>query len=161
MYIAQKYNLINDLSNILINNYNQLGVNYRFCQCEDFHSEEIFEPNSLLVMFLYDKQKYLNLFCSQVLKKDIYLELIFDNLDYFNSKKHFHSGYIFINMYIKHNIRNIKDYNKTLKFMTLLITSDKSLTINANNTINIDSIYKKFIQDCEFNKFIPIEKLIN
>lgn len=152
MYIAQKYNLINDLSNILINNYNQLGVNYLFCQCEDFYSEEIFDPHSLLVMFLYNKQKYLNLFCSQILKNNTYIELLFDKKDCFNSKKNFESGYIFVNLNVKHNIKKIEDYHKTLKFMALLIITDNSLRI-SNNIINIDKIYQQFIQNFEKNIF--------
>lgn len=153
MFVFQKYNFMNDLSNILIGLQNHKNRKYLFYSSHDFETEDVFGTSGLLLLFLYNKQKYITKYCQQYLPKH-YIKLIFENTDYANSYLNHLSGYMFINISIESNISNTQDYYNFLKFVALLIVHDENIQYQ-NNIMNLDALLNQFVHDCKARKFIP------
>jgi hypothetical protein len=145
------------LSSILINTYEKLAVNYHFCNDNEFYTDEIFCVTGFLVLFLYDKQKYINRFCCEQLSPNTKITLLFDNPNE-SPDNNQDVVYTFLNISCTHNISNLNDYYKTLKFLSLIITNQINHHIQDNNTLHLDAIYEKFMVNCKLNLLISEQK---
>lgn len=150
--LAQK-NFIEDLSEILIQYYNDMSVTFLLGNCSDFYPEDIFKSDDLLILFLYNKQNFINQFCTDYLPKNSYLQLIYKSTDTLESSKKYNSGYVFANVVSNHNISQSAQYLHLLKFITVLIITDVAFTHCANKIVDLNKVYSKFIEDCKSEKF--------
>lgn len=148
-----KKKFIEDLSEILVQYYNDMKITFLLGNCSDFYPEDIFNSDDLLILFLYNKQNYLHQFCKDYLPKNSFLEFIYESTDTLESSKNYNSGYVFANVTCKHNIEQPYQYLQLLKFMSILIVTDSLLTYSTNKVIDLNKIYSKFIEDCKSEKF--------
>lgn len=153
MYMLAQKKFIEDLSEILIQYYNDMSVTFLLGNCSDFYPEDIFKSDDLLILFLYNKQKFLNQFCKDYLPKTSFLEFIYESTDSLESSKNYNSGYVFANVTCKHNIEQQYQYLQLLKFMTVLIITDSYFTPSAKKIVDLNKTYSKFIEDCKSEKF--------
>ena len=56
MIRIKKFNLIQDLSDILIELHEKLGSQFLFSKHYDFYAYEIFDISGLLILFLYNNK---------------------------------------------------------------------------------------------------------
>jgi hypothetical protein len=131
MLIIQKHDFMAELAEILEATYDDLDAAF-FLRNEEVYNEEVFEPTGLLALFLFDKQKYLNRFCSEHLSPGTFINI------HYQAEK---NALLYLYPYIEHNIQNEKEYFQTLKFLTLLIVNDPRIIMNEDDNIDLNSYY--------------------
>lgn len=141
MLISQKHDLIMEITNILISIYDKLETNLIFNN-KEIYTETAFINNGFLPMFLYNKQKFIDKFCNEELSDGTFI--------HFNYSHNNHA-YLALNAIVSHNISNELDYQKTLKFISLLILQDPNLAI-GNQEIDLSPYYENFLHN--FNQSI-------
>lgn len=151
--MVQNNQFIDDISQILTQYYQDMNATFLLGNSPDFLAEEIFNPEDLLILFLYDKQKYLTWFCRQEISNHAFVELIYENQDSLNTCTNYNSRYVFVNISSKHNLTHSDDYLTILKFLTTLIVTDPLLKLPLSRTMDLNVLYSRFVEDCKSKKF--------
>lgn len=151
--MVQNNQFIEDISQILTQYYQDMNATFLLGNSPDFIAEEIFNPEDLLILFLYDKQKYLTWFCKKEIEKNSFVELLYENQDSLNTCTNYNSRYVFVNISSKHNLVDSNDYLLALKFLATLIVTDPLLKLPLSKIMDLNVIYDRFIEDCKNKKF--------
>lgn len=134
MLLIQKHDFLIDLEDVLLATYDNLDTIF-VLQDSEVENETAFAEDGLLAMFLYDKQKYIDRFCKEQFKSHVFFNI------YFTIDK---TSLTNLCPYVEHNLTSESDYCKILKFLTLLIVTDKRLAINDEQELLLDEYYNEF-----------------
>ena len=131
MKLSQKYSLTNDLQDSLITIFENSELTFIWEQ-EKLHIDDVFKTNCLLPIFLYDKQRFVNKFCSDKFNNKYFAQVIL--------KQSPESILNFV-VHIEHNFNKKEQYNLFIKFLISLILIDSCF---GSKTINLDDKFNNF-----------------
>lgn len=114
MRINQKYSLITDIEQSLTTIFENSEYEFYFDN-ENLFTDEVFKNNTLLPLFLFDKQKLIYRFCDENFGENHYAQVILqENND----------AFLNFMVQIEHNLNNTSQYVLLVKFITSLILAD-------------------------------------
>lgn len=118
MKISQKYSLVNDLEESLNTIFENTEQTFYFSN-EQISTNDVFQNQMFLPLFLFDKQSLIYRFCKEQLGHDYFVQVILQQ----NPEAFF--SYL---IHIEHNLKSYEQYKYVLKFLISLVMADPCIT---------------------------------
>lgn len=143
-------NFIDDLSTVLISFVSSMNISFSLYD-EEVLLETLFSPQEMFVLFLYDKQSFINYSLRYKYfdgtDTPLFLHL---NLQHDNSHK-----FCSLTTHIKHNIIDKEAYDTLIYSLAENILNDKDFTVNKK-IIEVDHKFNDFLNNGE-NFILEVE----